>query len=351
MSPASKLLVWYESNKRDLPWRHTRDPYAVWLSEVILQQTRVNQGLEYYHRFLKLFPTVFDLASASEDQVLKAWQGLGYYSRARNLHTTARQVAGSYKGIFPTTSAELKQLKGIGDYTSAAIASFCYDECVPVLDGNVQRVVARLLALEEPVDRPSGKSVILESLKKWIDPKHPATFNQAIMEFGALQCTPQNPRCEVCPLQGGCRSFALQRTTDFPIKSGKTKVTDVWMYYLIFIHNNEVLIRQRVHSGIWKGLYDFPSVDSERAMEMQEVLGQWCNERGLKEKLTLLGSCVELQHVLSHRRVHAVFAEMIVPKKIETRPAERWIALNEFASLGVSRLVDRYIKEHSQLLG
>jgi A/G-specific adenine glycosylase len=351
MSPTAAVISWYQCNKRDLPWRFTRDPYSVWLSEVILQQTRVNQGLEYYHRFLELFPTVFDLAAASEDEVLKAWQGLGYYSRARNLHATAKKVVEIYEGVFPTTSTDLKQLKGVGDYTAAAIASFCFDECEPVLDGNVQRVVARLLAIEEPADKPSGKAIIMAALREWIDCKNPAIFNQAIMEFGALQCTPQNPRCEVCPLQADCRAFALKRTSEFPIKSGKVNVTDVWMYYFVLIHRGEVLVRQRVHSGIWKGLYDFPSIDSNKLMAMDEVLEHWCVERKVNEPMALRSAPTKLEHILSHRRVHATFIELVVSKKIEALESEKWIQLEDFDTLGVSRLVDRYIQEHSQLLG
>lgn len=351
MNTAVSLISWYRKHKRDLPWRTTREPYAIWLSEVILQQTRVNQGMDYYHRFLELFPTVFDLAAASEDEVLKAWQGLGYYSRARNLHATARKVAHELKGVFPRSAAELKQLKGVGDYTAAAIASFCYDECVPVMDGNVQRVVARLIALDEPVDKPTGKNAIQQVLQGWIDRNDPATFNQAIMEFGALQCTPQKPACDNCPLNAQCSAFAQKRVLDFPVKSGKTKVTDVWMYYVIAVHGSEVLVRQRLHSGIWKGLFDFPSLDTEKAQDWESALAQWREERAVKQRITLMAPPVELLHVLSHRRVHAVFAEVRLSKKIQPQEAERWIEIEQLSELGVSRLVDRYVREHSRLLG
>jgi A/G-specific adenine glycosylase len=222
---------------------------------------------------------------------------------------------------------------------------------VPVLDGNVQRVVARLLALEEPVDKPSGRMRMLEVLNQWIETDNPAVFNQAMMEFGALQCTPRNPRCEDCPLQANCKSFALNRTMDFPIKSVKTKVTDLWMYYLVPIFNEEVLVRHRMHFGIWKGLYDFPSRDAEQVLEVNDLINQWCVERTISEPVMVHSTPVELQHILSHRRIHATFIELKLPHKIEPHPHEKWIALEEFDSLGVSRLVDRYIREHSQLLG
>jgi A/G-specific adenine glycosylase len=351
MSISDRLIAWYQIHKRDLPWRHTRDPYAIWLSEVILQQTRVNQGMSYYHRFLELFPTVFDLAAASEDEVLKAWQGLGYYSRARNLHATAKHVAHALGGVFPTTSSELKTLKGVGDYTAAAIASFSYGECVPVLDGNVQRVAARLMALEDPIDKPSTKTLMLEILNEWIDPRQPALFNQAIMEFGALQCTPQKPSCDICPLQVNCLAYEKGLQGTLPFKAGKTKVTDIWMYYFVAVHENKVLVRHRRHSGIWKGLYDFPSIDSSVALSPDEVVQQWKHNRGVKGKWLLGGGPVELQHILSHRRVHAVFFEFTCDSVIEPDDAEQWVALEEFSALGVSRLVDRYVKEHTQLLG
>lgn len=350
MNMSSEFISWYLQHKRDLPWRHTREPYAIWLSEVILQQTRVNQGMGYYHRFLELFPTVFDLAAASEGEVLKAWQGLGYYSRARNLHTTAKKVAYEMGGVFPKTAAEMKTLKGVGDYTAAAIASFCYDECVPVLDGNVQRVVSRILAMEEPVDKPLGKTAISEVLMEWIDRQNPALFNQAIMEFGALQCTPKKPNCEVCPLKSACLAFAGGRQTDFPMKAAKTKVTDLWMYYIVAVHEGQVLVRHRQHSGIWKGLYDFPSIDSDVALDVSSGLDQWCEDRGASRNVFLYSSPIELFHVLSHRRIHAVFLEVKLPKKIITRDSEQWLPIDELAALGVSRLVDRYIQEHGQVL-
>ena len=351
MSISGPLIAWYQVNKRDLPWRHTRNPYAIWLSEVILQQTRVNQGMAYYHRFLELFPTVYDLAAASEDEVLKAWQGLGYYSRARNLHATGKRVAYEMAGVFPTTSDGLKTLKGVGDYTAAAIASFSYNECVPVLDGNVQRVVSRVMAIEEPIDKPATKTLMLEVLGEWMDREHPALFNQAMMEFGALQCTPQKPNCAVCPLKSSCMAYEKGLQSSLPFKAGKTKVTDVWMNYIVAVHEDKVLVRHRRHSGIWKGLYDFPSVDSLVGLPPNEIVEQWMLERQAKGKWLLSGSPVELEHILSHRRVHAVFLEFTCDYVIEPDDAEQWVALEEFSALGVSRLVDRYIREHSQLLG
>ncbi|MFN5295166.1 MAG: A/G-specific adenine glycosylase [Flavobacteriales bacterium] len=349
MNPAHQLISWYNEQKRDLPWRHTTDPYPVWLSEVILQQTRVNQGMSYYFKFLELFPTVFDLANATEADVLKAWQGLGYYSRARNLHATAKRVAFEMGGVFPGTSHELKKLKGIGEYTAAAIASFCFGECVPVMDGNVQRVVSRLIAMGDPVDKPSGKLQIQEMLNSWIDPKRPDIFNQAMMEFGALQCTPQKPTCDECVLKTNCKAYNSGRVFDFPVKSGKTKVTDVWMYYMIVVHDSQVLVRHRLHSGIWKGLYDFPSVDAAEQLLNNSVYEEWLSVRDITKGAVLKSGPVEMEHVLSHRRIHATFFEFSLKKKCAPAENEKWVHISEISQLGVSRLVDRYIINHSKL--
>jgi A/G-specific adenine glycosylase len=349
MNPAHLLILWYNERKRDLPWRHTTDPYPVWLSEVILQQTRVNQGMSYYLKFLELFPTVFDLANASEADVLKAWQGLGYYSRARNLHATAKRVAFELDGVFPGNAEELKKLKGVGEYTAAAIASFCFGECVPVMDGNVQRVVSRLLAIDDPVDKPSGKQQIQEALKCWIDVKRPDIFNQAMMEFGALQCTPQKPACDECVLKTNCMAYNSGRTLDFPVKAGKSKVTDVWMYYMIVVHESEVLVRHRLHSGIWKGLYDFPSVDAGDQLLNNSVCEDWLLGRGIEGGVALKSGPIEMEHVLSHRRIHAAFFEFSLKKKCAPIENEKWVHISELGQLGVSRLVDRYIINHSKL--
>ncbi|MFM9006878.1 MAG: A/G-specific adenine glycosylase, partial [Flavobacteriales bacterium] len=273
------------------------------------------------------------------------------YSRARNLHATAKKIAVELNGVFPASAAELKHLKGVGDYTAAAIASFCYDEPVPVMDGNVQRVVSRLLALEEPVDKPTGRNAIQKVLEEWIDRKDPATFNQAIMEFGALQCTPQKPACDVCPLNSQCEAFAQRCVLDFPVKSAKTTVTDIWMYYIVAVHASDVLVRQRVHSGIWRGLFDFPSIDAEEAIEWQNALDDWKAARVDKQSVTLESAPVEMLHVLSHRRVHAFFSEVRLTERIEPCEDEQWIPIDQLPELGVSRLVDRYVREHSKLLG
>ncbi|MFN5620884.1 MAG: A/G-specific adenine glycosylase [Flavobacteriales bacterium] len=345
MQIAPKLITWYEANKRDLPWRHTREPYAVWLSEVILQQTRVDQGMAYYLKFLQLFPTVFDLAAASEDAVLKAWQGLGYYSRARNLHATAKLVVTEYGGQFPQTAAELKSLKGIGEYTAAAIASFCYGENIPVMDGNVLRVAARLTAMGEPIDKPTGRGHVMAFLWEWIPSENPDTFNQAIMEFGALQCTPRNPGCSECVFSSECEARRQGSVDRLPFKQGKTAVSHVWMYYAVITCGDQWLVRRRSHSGIWKGLYDFPSADVAEPAEVDEILSGYLTGLVRQAAFQLLDVSEEFKHVLSHRVVHARFMRINVQEVFEVPDDMRWVTRENLRELGVSRLVDRYLQQ------
>ncbi len=251
MTLTESLLHWYNQNKRPLPWRETRDPYKIWLSEVILQQTRVAQGMDYYHRFLQAFPDVQSLAGADEQEVLKLWQGLGYYSRARNMHYTAREIIADHNGFFPKTAAGLKKLKGIGDYTSAAIASICFDEPTAVLDGNVARVISRLYAIETPVDTGKGRILLTDLANNLMDNSHPGTFNQAIMELGAMVCTPQSPGCNNCPLAFACEALKRNETGRFPVKTPKKPPTARHLNYLVisFKKKEKEFIVMRKRSG------------------------------------------------------------------------------------------------------
>jgi A/G-specific adenine glycosylase len=345
MTITPTLIFWYETNKRDLPWRHTRDPYLVWLSEVILQQTRVDQGMAYYLKFLALFPTVHDLAAASEDAVLKAWQGLGYYSRARNLHATAKMIVAEFGGQFPQTAQQLRRLKGIGDYTAAAIASFCFGEKIPVMDGNVLRVVSRLTAMEDPIDKPTGRSKVQAFLDEWIPAGQPDTFNQAIMEFGALQCTPRNPRCSDCVFYSECEARQRGIVDQLPFKQGKTAVRHVWMQYVVVESGNQLLIRRRSHSGIWKGLYDFPSADSDSPKEVSEILSGFLPALTHQANIQLLSISEEFKHVLSHRVIHAQFIRVATNSTFHVSEDLKWVSREELRGLGVSRLVDRYLQQ------
>ena len=243
---------WYSLFKRDLPWRMTRNPYFIWLSEIILQQTRIDQGLAYYGRFTDEFPSISDLASASEDYILKLWQGLGYYSRARNLHFTAKYINQYYNGLFPSDYDSIRSLKGIGDYTAAAIASISFNLEYPAVDGNVYRVLSRYFGISDPIDTSTGKKTFYNLAKELIKGTDPGMHNQAIMEFGALQCTPKNPDCQLCPLKESCYAFLSKKISELPVKQNKTKQRDRYFNYLVLAGKSNIWMRKRIGNDIWK---------------------------------------------------------------------------------------------------
>ena len=321
----SHLYAWYEANHRVLPWRETEDAYCIWLSEVILQQTRVAQGMEYYLRFVSRWPRVEDLAAADEAEVLREWQGLGYYSRARNLHKAAKMIVES---AFPRTFEELRALPGIGDYTAGAIASFAYDMPYPAMDGNVYRVIARLLDIDEPFDTTAGKKLFHKQIEEILDRDHPRLFNSAIMEFGALQCTPVlGDHCETCPLQSACAGYAHGTAELLPVRKPRPKVRDRWLTYHIFLSTDlNTLIRRREEKDIWYHLYEFPCEESN-GLEDERVRGE---------------RSIELTHVLSHQKIHARFIVHKVQKmpEIPGTICIRWEDLNDYA---LSRLTLRAI--------
>lgn len=307
---ASALLAWYPRHRRDLPWRHTRDPYAIWLSEVILQQTRVAQGLPYYLDFLTSYPTVHDLAAAPEQEVLRHWQGLGYYSRARNMHHTAQQVVSEFGGQFPGTYVGLRQLKGVGPYTAAAIASFAFDEAVAVLDGNVFRVLARVFGLHSDIAAPSSRKEFQALADLHLPPAHAAEFNQAIMEFGALQCTPAKPDCLFCPLQSQCWAFQHGQVALLPVKAKAKASRTRYFHYLVLRHGEQLYLKERLAGDIWQGLYDFALAETDSAnLPAAEVLrhvealgGHYDPSRVAEDR-----SAPMLRHVLSHQKLEARF--------------------------------------------
>ena len=269
---SNSLIQWYLNNKRDLPWRNTQNPYLIWLSEIMLQQTRVAQGLPYYLAFTNAFPTVFDLANASEEQVLKLWQGLGYYSRARNLHKTAQYVASELKGEFPDNNKDLLKLKGIGDYTAAAISSFSYNEAVPVVDGNVFRVLSRYFDIETDISLATAKKEFAALAYELMPKNDPANFNQAIMEFGALQCVPKNPNCDICVFNSSCAALQKKKLHLLPFKSKKIKVSYRFFNYLVFEDEDlNTIIQKRDQKGIWHNLYEFPLIETESEVDFDEI--------------------------------------------------------------------------------
>ncbi|MDO4757900.1 MAG: A/G-specific adenine glycosylase, partial [Rikenellaceae bacterium] len=268
---AERLIAWYEAHGRTLPWRTTREAYCIWLSEVILQQTRVEQGMAYYLRFTERFPTVYDLAAASEDEVLKLWQGLGYYSRARNLHAAAKQVVEEFGGSFPDTVEALRTLRGVGDYTAAAIASIAFDRPAAVVDGNVYRVLARLFDLETAIDTTEGKRTFAALAEELLERQRPATYNQAIMDFGALVCTPQSPSCTDCPLRDLCQALAAKSVASRPVKQGRTKIRDRYFSYLHLTDGSHTLLHRRTAGDIWQGLYEFPLIETPSEVDFARL--------------------------------------------------------------------------------
>jgi len=310
MNFSNRLLLWYDKNKRHLPWRETHNPYAIWLSEIMLQQTRVAQGLPYYLKFIESFPTVFDLANADEEQVLKLWQGLGYYSRARNLHQTAQKISFEYDGNFPNNYKELLKLKGVGEYTAAAIASISFDEAVPVVDGNVFRVLARYFAVETDILSAKAKNEFTNLAFELLDKKNPAQFNQAIMEFGALQCVPANPDCEKCIFNTDCQAFLLNRVAEFPVKIKKTKIKNRYLHYLVFRDlKNKTLANKRTGNGIWKNLYEFPVLETNEEVTFS-VISQQIKEQFTNVKDVVLFNQDKILHKLSHQHLHIWFFDV-----------------------------------------
>jgi A/G-specific adenine glycosylase len=340
------IIRWYENFKRDLPWRKTTDPYKIWLSEIILQQTRVNQGLPYYHKFIELFPDIYVLAAASENEVLKAWEGLGYYSRARNLHECAKIICEKHSGIFPKSYQKLLDLPGIGPYTAAAIASFCYNEPVAVVDGNVFRVLARLYAIDADI-RTSQK--LFREIAQQLNPNdNPGTFNQGIMEFGALLCTPQSPDCSNCPLQVHCLARKEGKQHRYPVKSPAKKARKRYFHYLVVHQNKNIIMRSRPSGDIWQGLYDFPLIEKEEFMEDKEVLT--AAEELLNSPSILQEVSADYKHQLSHQELHVRFY-LLKPKKTTelSHLDDRFIRLDspeQAGSLPKPVLITRYLNEH-----
>ncbi len=305
-----QLINWYLQNKRDLPWRKTQNPYLIWLSEIMLQQTRVAQGLPYYESFVTAFPTVFDLANASEEQVLKLWQGLGYYSRARNLHYTAKYIANQLNGNFPETYKNLLQLKGVGDYTAAAIASFSFDEKVPVVDGNVFRVLSRVFDIETDISSISAKKEFQKLALQLMPTNNPAIFNQAIMEFGALQCVPKNPNCEICIFNSKCLALQKNKIASLPVKTKKTKVSNRFLNYLIFEDEiQNTLIQKRSEKGIWHNLYEFPLIETQEDVSLEEIIKLTSNKYAQEYPINSLEELqsVPIKHKLSHQNLSIQF--------------------------------------------
>ena len=331
---AQTLLKWFEAYGRELPWRETSDPYAIWLSEIILQQTQVKQGWDYWQRFMRRWPTVNDLAAASEDEVLREWQGLGYYSRARNLHYAARQIVAL--GHFPDTLEEIKQLKGVGDYTAAAIGSIAFGLPAAVVDGNVYRVLARYFGVETAINSTEGKKECAALAQSLLPETSAGLYNQAIMDFGAIQCTPQSPKCVVCPLQESCEALRTGKVSTLPVKEKKLKIKERHLIYIYIRCQGETAIHRRGEGDIWQGLWE-PVLMEDGRWKMEE--GRWMMEDGLR--------CVAMgvKHVLTHRVLTADFYLWETETKPDLPEDYIWIKEEDIDNYGIPRLIDKLLKK------
>lgn len=335
MNISGALISWYRQHKRDLPWRQTTDPYRIWLSEIILQQTRVDQGLPYYLKFESTFPKVCNLAKASEDQVLKIWQGLGYYSRARNLHRTAQIVCRDYKGVFPSDFQSIISLPGIGDYTASAIASFAWNQPHSVVDGNVSRVLSRLFGVKEEVNSPKGKKIFKELAQSILPVKHAGIHNQAIMEFGALQCKPQSPDCSICPFLKLCYAAQNQMVKSLPVKTKNLKVKVRYLHYILITQQEDLFIRKRDDKGIWKNLYELPFLETEKEISPEKVmrLTEWRKIFGDTDH-EVIRTDRKTVHKLTHQHLHLQTIE------VRLKGRRRIPALEEFIRISTQNIED-----------
>lgn len=348
---SDKVVEWYKINKRDLPWRHTKDPYKIWLSEIILQQTRVNQGMPYYYRFIETFPTVQDLAAAPEQAVLRLWQGLGYYTRARNLHKCAKVVVSNYNGQFPDNYHALLELPGIGEYTAAAIASFCFQESVAVLDGNVFRILSRFFGIDLEINSPEGRKAFLKLATSLIDKASPDLHNQAFMEFGAVHCVPKTPQCRICDFQLTCHAAIHNTQLELPKKLKQKAPRKRYFYYLVFRRGNSFLMQKRAQKDIWHGLYDFHLIEQTKPLSTTKLL----NVLGENYASNLPSAEIEIsdeyKHVLTHQIIHAKFVLIPVQKiVIAKNKALKFYTFEEIYDLPKPVLISRFLSDYKKLL-
>ncbi len=346
------LEAWYTQHHRELPWRKTTDPYRIWLSEVILQQTRVAQGLPYYLRFTETYPTLTELANADERDLLRLWQGLGYYSRARNLHQTAKFIANTLDGRFPATYHDLLALKGIGTYTAAAVASFAFGERVPVVDGNVYRVLARVFGIEEDITTTQAKKTFATlATRLMAHATDPATYNQSIMEFGAVQCTPVAPDCLFCPLQQQCRAYLTGRQQLLPVKKKKAPVRDRFLTYIVFRQGTgaqvKLALRERTGRDVWQNLYEFYGSETDEPVPEWRPVNVPDEVNELVMQGVLVGPAVAEQQLLSHQRIRAVFYEISLPETAKTALPNglAWYSIAQVRQLPKPVLIASYVEK------
>ena len=346
MTFQNELINWYLNNKRDLPWRHTNDAYTIWLSEIILQQTRVEQGLPYFNKFLENFPTVADFASATESKVLMLWQGLGYYSRGRNMHATAQLVMRNHNGNFPNQHDDLIKLKGIGAYTAAAISSFSAGEARAVVDGNVFRVLSRYFGISTAINSPAGKKEFFKLANDLLYAEDSALYNQAIMEFGALQCKPKSPNCAVCPISIDCYAFQNKVVNQLPVKIGKAEKKHRYFNYFVCNNGTEVLMKERQAKDIWQHLYDFPNIetnsilgteDADFVKQIKDMFGEEADFKLITYK----------KHILTHQIIHVqFFALKNYIFNFSKQKELNWVSLDVLNELPQPNVIKNFIDEN-----
>ena len=347
-----QLIDWFEANKRDLPWRGINNPYKIWISEIILQQTRVNQGWDYYTRFIERFPDVKALADAEEVEVLKYWQGLGYYSRARNLHAAARMIMEQFNGGFPEDYDSILKLKGIGEYTAAAIISLAWNKPYPVVDGNVFRFLSRLLGIGEAIDTGTGKKLFTRIAGRLMNHKQAGIFNQAIMEFGALQCVPVSPDCNVCPFVEKCYACNSNQVSNFPVKQNKVKTRTRFFHYFHIRFRDYTYLSKRTGRDIWQNLYEFPCIESEKAFSFEELQQTEPFQKLFPPVIQIQCKLViaNKKHVLTHRILYANFYEVVIEKEPESLSIYQKVSSSEIDIYPIHRLMQFYLEKFSHEL-
>ncbi len=340
---ADILLIWYKKNKRNLPWRNTKNPYHIWISEVILQQTRITQGLGYYLDFINTFPDIQSLALAEEEHVLKTWQGLGYYSRARNLHFAAKQIVNEHNGIFPKEYTKILKLKGIGEYSAGAIASISFNLPFSAIDGNVLRVISRLYGIEDPINSNEGKIKIKSIVNELIDKSNPGDFNQSFIELGALICKPQNPDCDICPIKEFCFAFLNQKQKDFPQKNKLKKPKNRYFYYIVInLNNTNTFISKREKNDIWKNLYDFPQIETKEEIKDDNILIEKIKNIIITDTFIINKIHLPVKHQLTHQTLYSTFIEVSIDENIIINNTIK-IQLSQINKYPFPKLIENFI--------
>lgn len=340
------LIHWYRNNKRDLPWRNTNDAYLIWLSEIILQQTRVEQGMPYYHRFSEQYPDIKSFAAASEDDILRLWQGLGYYSRGRNMLKTAKIITANFKGVFPTAHKDLIKLTGIGDYTAAAISSFSTNEAKAVVDGNVYRLLARYFGIDTPINSIKGKKQFQAVADELLNPNNAGEHNQAMIEFGALQCKPKSPNCTICPFISSCFAYQNQKINELPVKLKKLKIRERFFYFFIVEKEHQILIKRRGNQDIWAGLHDLPSIEFNERTNLEDLAAHHDFQNWFSKSPIVHSISDEIKHILTHQRIYARFVRINSYNQEAIQNNEWfWVNIDDLHQYGQPKLIFEFLKK------